>query len=123
MHENKLSQQDKEEQVLQAKTDSKGTSWENDGSKRKNKYHKLGDGNKGDSQANGKGPDGHNSIENKSKFDKSKVQCFCHHKYRDYCSECCTNLSKNCGDHCESLNLQKKRRNFSFYGVPYTRGK
>lgn len=112
VQEKKLSQQDKKEQVLQEKTNLEGASWENNGSKGKNKHHKSREGNKHNSQATIKGSKGHNFAKN-----KSKVQCLYCHKYKHYHSKCHTNLSKNRDEHSEKSEFTEKKK-FLFLWCP-----
>ena len=58
VHEQKLSKQDREEQVLQADTNTKGVGHDKGGSKEKNKHDKTRENKGDDSQGNEKGCDG-----------------------------------------------------------------
>ncbi|KAH7537743.1 hypothetical protein FEM48_Zijuj03G0125400 [Ziziphus jujuba var. spinosa] len=118
VHEQKLSKQDQEEQVLQAET--KGVWHDKGGSKGKSKHHKSGENKVADSQGNGKGRDGQNSARPKSKYvDKSKIECFRCHRYGHYRSECRTNLIKDRGERSERSNFAEKEEEISLLMVSH----
>lgn len=95
VHEQKIIQQDKEEQALQAAANSKVAGGGKGGWKNKNGKNKSEE--KGDDfLGKARDRDGQNSTGQKSKSkDKSNVKCFRCQKYGHYCSECRTNLNKN----------------------------
>ncbi|KAH0712402.1 hypothetical protein KY289_008361 [Solanum tuberosum] len=103
IHEQKITQQEKEEVALSASTDDRsGGQGYNKGNGRgrgrgrgNSAYH----GNRQqrqdhDNQGRGKGQGGNNS----KSWDKSKVDCYRCHKFGHYKSECRTNLSKLHGE-------------------------
>ncbi|XP_031251702.1 uncharacterized protein LOC116109610 [Pistacia vera] len=72
-------------------------------------HHRQGENKGVDIQREGKGCDGQNSTEYKSKStDKSNVECFRCHRYGHYCLECHTNLNKHRG---ERSNLVESNEN------------
>ncbi|KAH0709684.1 hypothetical protein KY284_011111 [Solanum tuberosum] len=95
IHEQKFTQQEKEEVALNASTDDRsGGQGYNKGNGRGRGYSGNHQQRHYDNQGRGKGRGGYNS----KSLDKSKIECYRCHKFGHYKSECRTDLSKVCGE-------------------------
>ncbi|KAA8535921.1 hypothetical protein F0562_028399 [Nyssa sinensis] len=117
VHEQKITQQEKEEQALKPSTDNH-SSTPNRGrgrgrlnQDRKNLHQTSENYQFHDFQGRGRGRGGYHSTANKPKSgDKYNVECFKCHRYGHYRSECRTNLNKNRG---EKSNFVEKEEEVS----------
>lgn len=112
VHEQKISQQDKEEQALKASTDTNAKRGKGRGKGRgrggngQGSQQGYGRGNQQsqESQGRGRGRGGHHSESSRPK-DKSNVECYRCHKYSHFQFECRTKLN---GQNGENTNFAEK---------------